>query len=42
LAKADAEVAPDAVYPLTGERIADIAARLGREGFSLRPDVVVR
>ncbi|MCU0476857.1 MAG: 2-amino-4-hydroxy-6-hydroxymethyldihydropteridine diphosphokinase [Anaerolineae bacterium] len=37
-----AEIAPEAVYPLTGERIADIAARLGRDGFSLRPDVVVR
>lgn len=34
-----AEIAPDALYPLTGERIADIAARLGMTGI-LRLDGV--
>lgn len=36
-----AEIAPDAIYPLTGERIADIAARLGSAGIVRRPDLRV-
>ena len=36
-----AEIAPDAIYPLTGERIADIAARLGGEGIIRRDDLVI-
>lgn len=34
-----AEIAPDAIYPLTGERIADIAARLDHAGITRRPDL---
>lgn len=36
-----AEIAPDAIYPLTGERIATIAARLGHEGILKREDIRV-
>jgi len=36
-----AEIAPDAIYPLTGERIADIAARLGSAGIVRRDDLSV-
>ena len=36
-----AEIAPDAIYPLTGERIADIAARLGSVGIVRRDDLTL-
>jgi len=36
-----AEIAPDAIYPLTGERIADIAARLGGAGIVRRDDLTL-
>lgn len=37
-----AEIAPDVRYPLSGERLADIAARLGTEGIRTRPDIMLR
>ncbi len=37
-----AEIAPEAIYPLTGERIADIAEGLGDEGIIRRDDLIIR
>jgi 2-amino-4-hydroxy-6-hydroxymethyldihydropteridine diphosphokinase len=42
LAATVAELDPDAVHPVTHERLADIAARLGTSGLTPRPDIELR